>query len=200
MARVWVGILTFVSLGSVPFWVMLLVNQSMKAPLIVPTPSLASPTLEQAIEDWIVLKNPQATIKDFRGFPAVLLRVSKDAGLDFRLVLAICYKESELHPRAVSSKGAVGLCQIMPATAESVAKSAGLPPGDLKNPAYNVTIAVLYFKDQVASFGMGRQALQAYNRGPAKAAQWWSTDQYAGEVALAYLRIHEEIPRASQKP
>lgn len=160
----------------------------------VETPILDVPDMEVLIESWIVQKNPNATIKDFRGFPATLLRVSKEAGLDFRLVLAICYKESELNPRAVSPKGAVGLCQIMPATAKAIADSIKMPLGDLKNPSYNVTIAVLYLKDQVESFGLGRQALQAYNRGPGKATQFWPTDHYAGDVALLLLDIREKLP------
>ena len=167
-------------------------------------PALTQGELERAIEDWIITKNPNATIKEFRGFPSHLLAMARLHELDFRLVLAMCDKESEMNPRAVSPKGAIGLCQIMPATAAAIVKNQGetfkyVPPlkgnlGSLGEPSFNVTIAILYLKDQIAQFGLNRAALQAYNRGPAKAQQWWPTDHYAGEVALLTLAVHKALP------
>ena len=174
------------------------------SPKPTPSPLLTQSELERAIEDWIITKNPNATIKEFRNFPSALLAHSRLHELDFRLVLAMCDKESEMNPRAVSPKGAIGLCQIMPATAAAIVKNQGetfkyVPPlkgnlGSLGEPSFNVTIAILYLKDQIAQFGLNRAALQAYNRGPAKAQQWWPTDHYAGEVALLTLAVHKALP------
>lgn len=48
-------------------------------------------------------------------YDSLARRVAADAGLDWRLIIAIAAQESRFDPEAVSWKGAVGLMQIMPA-------------------------------------------------------------------------------------
>jgi membrane-bound lytic murein transglycosylase F len=48
-------------------------------------------------------------------YDSLAQRVAADAGLDWRLIIAIAAQESRFDPDAVSWKGAVGLMQIMPA-------------------------------------------------------------------------------------
>src|SRR4030095_5237982 len=50
--------------------------------------------MEQRIIALIVERNPQATIRDFAGFPHTLLEITRASDLDFRIVLAIADKES----------------------------------------------------------------------------------------------------------
>lgn len=164
---------------------------------------LSRDRVEQRITDWIVERNPRATIKDFSGFPRALLEESSASGLDWRLLLAIADKESDMRPDAVSPKGAVGLFQIMPATAAIIAKSRGLeyaPPskgslGTLGDPRANLRFAVAYFKDQVDHFGVNERALRAYNRGPSTAREHWPADRYAEDIALKYVALSARLPR-----
>jgi len=79
------------------------------------------------------------------------------------LVLAIIRSESDFNPRAVSRAGAIGLMQIMPATARKV----GIDPVELFDPGLNVLagmrlLAVLlrHYQGNVIS------TLVAYNAGP----------------------------------
>jgi len=69
-----------------------------------------------------------------------------------------------------SPKGAIGIAQIMPATAPEAAKLAGLPydPARLKNDeAYNLALGEAYFNKQLRDFGGDeRKAAAAYNAGP----------------------------------
>jgi hypothetical protein len=68
-----------------------------------------------------------------------------------------------------SPKGALGIAQIMPATAPEAAKLAGLPydKARLRNDeAYNLALGEAYFNKQLRDFGDPRLAAAAYNAGP----------------------------------
>ena len=56
------------------------------------------------------------------------------AAWDWRILKAMVYQESRFDPEARSAAGALGLCQIMPATAGDL----GLRPEQLLQPALNL--------------------------------------------------------------
>lgn len=82
-------------------------------------------------------------------------------GLPVDLVLRVIEVESGFRPDAVSSAGAVGMMQVMPATA----KGMGYDPRRLTEPAYNVEAGCRYLAEMVARFGV-EGGLTAYNQGP----------------------------------
>jgi len=83
------------------------------------------------------------------------------------LVNAIIMAESEYNPKAVSKKGARGLMQLMPATAEALGVS------DSFNPEQNIDGGVRYFKKLVTRFnGDLELALAAYNAGSRKVRRY----------------------------
>src|SRR5574341_2662381 len=59
-------------------------------------------------------------------YRSLIQETAKRHGLDPLFVAALIYSESSFKPRAVSKSGAVGLMQIMPTTAEQLAKELGL--------------------------------------------------------------------------
>lgn len=82
------------------------------------------------------------------------------AGLDSRLAWAVAKVESNLNPRAVSSKGAMGVMQLMPHTARELG---------VKNPfdaEQSIAGGIRYLKQQLDRFGSVELALAAYNAGP----------------------------------
>ena len=92
------------------------------------------------------------------------------------LALSISRRESEFDPEAVSKAGALGLMQLLPATALKVANGLGLPFSVSRltsDPAYNVTLGSAYLKEMVDEFG-GSVALIAagYNAGPRRPREW----------------------------
>jgi soluble lytic murein transglycosylase-like protein len=81
-------------------------------------------------------------------------------GLPPSLVRSVMKAESAFRAEAVSSKGAIGLMQLMPATAETF----GANPLD---PAQNVDAGARYLRDLLEKYNGGlRHALAAYNAGP----------------------------------
>lgn len=98
-----------------------------------------------------------------------VVQESLRAGLPVELVLAVILVESGGDARAVSHKGARGLMQLRPATAEAIAAEIGLPwtgPALLFDPVANVHLGVAYLERLVKRYGDVATALAAYNWGP----------------------------------
>jgi soluble lytic murein transglycosylase-like protein len=94
---------------------------------------------------------------------------SREHGVEFELLQALIATESGFDPTAVSPKGAVGLMQIMPATAEryGVKGDARAPVTQkLFDPRTNIRTGSRYLRDLLRMFpGQLELALAAYNAG-----------------------------------
>lgn len=92
---------------------------------------------------------------------AVINRASQRYGVEENLIKAVIKAESNFKATAVSSAGAQGLMQLMPATA------AGLGVKDSFNPEQNVMAGTRFLKDLLNRYGGDLdKALAAYNWGP----------------------------------
>ena len=80
-------------------------------------------------------------------------------GIPETLFSRLVQQESGWNPTAISHKGAIGLAQLMPATAGRL----GVDPHD---PAQNLEGGARYLRRQFDRFGSWRLALAAYNAGP----------------------------------
>lgn len=101
----------------------------------------------------------------------LIKRECEDYSLDPFLILAIIEVESGFNPLAVSSRGAVGLMQVMPETAGFMAEKLGISlNGDksLFDPFINVRLGIYYFSLLINRFESIDEALIAYNSGPTK--------------------------------
>ena len=107
-----------------------------------------------------------------RPFTDDFARSAAAAGVDPLLLFAMARQESLFDPRAVSSAGAHGVLQLLPATAERVA-GAPVTTGMLADPARNVDLAARYLASLLARFdGRLVLAIAAYNAGPEAAERW----------------------------
>ena len=114
-------------------------------------------------------KNSTTTFYDLRSkfrrkkerlFHPIILQVASRHDIDPALVKAIIMAESGYNPNAVSKRGAKGLMQLMPSTAEALGVE------DAFNPEQNISGGVRYFKLLVNRFdGDVKLALAAYNAG-----------------------------------
>jgi soluble lytic murein transglycosylase-like protein len=105
--------------------------------------------------------------------------------VDSDLIRAIIMVESQFNPRAKSKRGAKGLMQLMPVTAE------GLDVVDLLNPHENVHAGTRYIKILLDRFdGNLKLALAAYNAGPQSVIRYDGVPPYK-ETRLFIAKVFD---------
>ncbi len=104
--------------------------------------------------------------------------------LDPYLVAAVIREESRFRPEALSSKGAVGLMQLMPKTARWVADETGMSDFsevNLYEPTINVSLGCWYLRHLLDCFDNSvPQALAAYNGGRGRVQRWLHEGTWSG--------------------
>ena len=129
-------------------------------------PDMSSPLMK------LMLQHP-----NLKKYEAMLDQSAKEFSVEPALLKAIMAAESGFNPTAVSPKGAIGLMQIMPETAERYGVQ-----GDrrktiqqkLTDPRINIRLAARYLRDlqvlfpkrlelAIASYNAGERAVQKYN-------------------------------------
>lgn len=122
----------------------------------------------------------------------LIASIAQSNNLEPSLVKAIVSAESNFNPKAVSSKGAIGLMQLMPDTAR------GLGVINPFNPEDNLTGGVAYLKQLLSQFGGDVPlALAAYNAGPGAVKQhggippYGETQNFVNKV-LSLKKQYEE--------
>lgn len=97
-------------------------------------------------------------------------------GVPTELVLAVARRESEFNPEVVSGAGARGLMQVMPGTAQDVARELGIAYSRERltsDPAYNARLGAAYLKGLIEEFGQNPVLVGAgYNAGPGRPRRW----------------------------
>jgi soluble lytic murein transglycosylase len=105
--------------------------------------------------------------------------------LDPALVAAVIDTESKFDP-STSSAGAVGLMQLLPSTAEFLARRThgyAFKVSDLQNPQVNITYGCYYLRFLLDEFnGNVKEGLAAYNGGETNVANWISNAHAAGHA------------------
>jgi transglycosylase-like protein with SLT domain len=119
---------------------------------------------------------------------AFIDRVSAREGVDAKLVRAVIEVESGYRPSARSPKGAMGLMQLMPATARRYAVT---NPYD---PAANIEAGIKHLKSLLARFPQAL-ALAAYNAGDAAVERFGGIPPYA-ETRNYVSRILQIVKRS----
>jgi Transglycosylase SLT domain len=126
-------------------------------------------------QELVVLPAPSKLVTFFDVSPRYkavqhhLREASREHGIDYELLQALIATESGFDSAAVSPKGAVGLMQVMPATAEryGLLGDARQPvEKKLTDPRTNIRTGTRYLRDLTRMFpGQLELALAAYNAG-----------------------------------
>jgi soluble lytic murein transglycosylase len=120
---------------------------------------------------------PQANRLSFpKGYKEIVGPYAKKYGVDELLVYSIIREESRFQKDVVSPADAVGLMQLIPPTARTVARQIGIngfSTSMLTIPRINIEMGIFYFKQVLDQFnGDVELALASYNAGPHRAADW----------------------------
>jgi len=124
-----------------------------------------------------------------------IVREARARGLDPFFVAGLIRQESMFHASISSSAGAIGLMQLMPGTAQEVARSLGLryEHARLSDPEYNVRLGTQYLASMLRRYdGRAEDALAAYNAGPGRINQWRQRPEYRDrDVFMEHIPFRE---------
>lgn len=144
-------------------------------------------------------------LKDYIGvkrFYPCVVEYSEKSGVDPALTFAVIRAESGFNENAKSSKGAIGLMQIMPETAEYVAEMIKYKGEiDLFEPNCNVYLGCAYLNYLLKKFKSENAAVCAYNAGETKVFEWLKNSEYSDDGVnlkkVPYNETREYFKRVS---
>lgn len=129
-------------------------------------PHIALVIAKQAAERGAILPRPYYPVPDL---------VPDGLKVSRALALAIARRESEFEPMARSSADARGLMQVLPETAERMARDLGLDYAlsKLYEPSFNTRVGAAYLAKMVEEFGPSIAMIASgYNAGPGRPRRW----------------------------
>ncbi|MBE7711482.1 MAG: lytic transglycosylase domain-containing protein [Cyanobacteria bacterium SIG31] len=152
---------------------------------------ISNPTTRVSAEIYSSTANNISGKKDYSSkakIKELISKVSQKHGIDEKLVNALVNQESGFNPNARSKVGAMGLMQLMPATAK------GLGVTNPMDPEQNVEGGVKYLKSMLNKYnGNIILALAAYNAGPNAVDKYdgvppyKETQNYVKSILSSYL-------------
>lgn len=115
-------------------------------------------------------------------------------GLPKEWIYGVIRQESVFNPTVASSVGALGLMQLMPATARELAQGLALPPLAAKailDPAMNIQLGSRYLGQLRDRFGHPALATAAYNAGPGRVERWRPAQMTAADIWISTIPFDE---------
>lgn len=101
-----------------------------------------------------------------------ILTAAQRFGVDPHLLWAVMRQESAFDPNATSYVGAMGLMQLMPATAKGEAKGLGMELGNAYKPETNILLGTAHLSMNLKRFDAVEHAVAAYNAGGGAVKRW----------------------------
>lgn len=120
-------------------------------------------------------------------YRAEIRAAAAEQQLDPFLIAAVILAESNFREKAVSPKGARGLMQLLPSTAQWLAEKNGesdFHPDKLFEPGYNIAAGSRYLAELMKQFNDNEvMALAAYNGGRGRVQRWLEEGTWDGSEA-----------------
>jgi len=123
-------------------------------------------------------------------YDKLIAKLARNHDVEGGLIKAVVHAESEFNPYATSSKGAAGLMQLMPATADEYGVD------NIYDPAQNLEAGVLHLRYLLKRYQNKKLAIAAYNAGQSNVDRYKGvppyreTRQYVSKV-LKFSKIYQ---------
>ncbi len=122
----------------------------------------------------------------------IIDKYSSEYNVDRSLVKAVIFKESRFKETAVSSKGAIGLMQLMPSTALWLMNKLKIEDYKIESADNNIRLGTYYLSYLMNLMDSDEEhALLAYNAGPENAKRWVNSEGYCKEDMDNYVDFNE---------
>lgn len=122
----------------------------------------------------------------------IIDKYSTEYNVDRFLVKAVIFKESRFKETAVSSKGAIGLMQLMPSTALWLMNKLKIEDYKIESADNNIRLGTYYLSYLMNLMDSDEEhALLAYNAGPENAKRWVNSEGYSKEDMDNYVDFNE---------
>jgi hypothetical protein len=151
------------------------------------------------IEPEDIFEPIEIPLTDKTPFERVIRAAAERYGMDADLIHCVIAVESNFNPKAVSSKKASGLMQLLPQTAAQYGVK------DIFDPEENVNAGTRYLKELLAKYHDLTLALAAYNAGPERVDQYGrrvppylETMKYVQRIAKSYAKIKSQTTAQKQ--
>ncbi|MES2496046.1 MAG: lytic transglycosylase domain-containing protein [Pseudomonadota bacterium] len=131
-----------------------------------------------AAQIWLAQNGPSgAQLSASARYPMPAWTPASGWQVDKALIFAHALQESRFKTDAISSAGARGVMQLMPGTAQMVARHLGrtIDPASLFQPAMSIDLGQAYLRELADNSGTGGllpKVIAAYNAGPGSVANW----------------------------
>lgn len=123
--------------------------------------------------------------------------------IDYLLIVAVIKAESNFNSNVVSNKGAVGLMQIMPATAKSLVnnnpKYTKFEINDLYDPKTNIDLGTAYLQYLLKVFNNDiNLAISAYNAGVGNVLKWTENSKIYDEDKILFKETKQYVKKVNK--
>jgi len=144
-----------------------------------------NPGYEASREDWELLWP--------RPWRAEVEESASKSGMDTQILYGLIRSESFFRPAVVSRAGAIGLAQLMPATAEEIARRIHADSYDLTDPSDNIRLGSAHFAGLLRPLdGRMLPSVFAYNAGLSRVRGWEkAASGFPDDLLLESLSIEE---------
>jgi soluble lytic murein transglycosylase len=136
--------------------------------------AIVAPRVDKAVQEVVLPLRHEDIIR----------QQASDKGLDPALIAGVIYTESRFRDQT-SHAGAKGLMQLLPSTADDIARKSGgtaFVQGDLANPQVNISYGSFYLRYLLRRYGGNEVlAIAAYNAGEGRVDQWIFDARHRGE-------------------
>jgi soluble lytic murein transglycosylase len=149
--------------------------------------SVTTATREHVFYDYALLY-PQP-------FDAQVQEAAKLANVEAPLLYGVIRQESLFRADAVSAAGAIGLAQVLPATARQIAREWQRPEpraAELLDPTVNITLGAAHLRDLLNRYGQQTiVALAGYNAGEHAVERWLPTEPIDADIWTENIPYNE---------